>query len=262
MLIEHFKSQYDYNLHLPSTHPYQRVVIIQATYPEAAYPDRELIYDKHLQEYGKLVLTHTEDIDDQSLKPYYNTFFVLNYTITALPPSTVTNYTEPADSYTKIRFTLRTQMVPCAYCKLINHDIEICPLVPRCFQCHTDKFNDPQQHNYLSCPYNDIEEKMDAIQLLNPATIQRALSTRHALKQIPQAVLLHPNFPKESLTEAQYKKYITSAEKAIAKQKSISETKENVTKTTRRKGPSQNYNSQNTSSIPKQYNKNTNSFTV
>ncbi|OUM55380.1 hypothetical protein BVG19_g4907 [[Candida] boidinii] len=113
MLIEHFESQYDYNLHLPSTHPNQRLVIIQATCPVAAYPDRELIYDKHLQEYGKLVLTHTEDIDDKSLKSYYDTFFVLNYTSTSLPPSTVPNYTEPSDSYTKIRFTLRTQMTLC-----------------------------------------------------------------------------------------------------------------------------------------------------
>ncbi|GMF20127.1 unnamed protein product [[Candida] boidinii] len=58
MLTEHFKSQYDYNLHLPSTQPNERLVIIQATYPEAAYPDRELIYDKYLQKFGKLVLEH------------------------------------------------------------------------------------------------------------------------------------------------------------------------------------------------------------
>ncbi|GME93544.1 unnamed protein product [[Candida] boidinii] len=40
MLTEHFKSQYDYNLHLPSTQPNTRLVIIQATYPAVAYPDR------------------------------------------------------------------------------------------------------------------------------------------------------------------------------------------------------------------------------
>ena len=34
MLTEHFKSQYDYNLHLPSTQPNERLVIIQATLPQ------------------------------------------------------------------------------------------------------------------------------------------------------------------------------------------------------------------------------------
>ncbi|GMF49352.1 unnamed protein product [[Candida] boidinii] len=170
-------------------------------------------------------------------------------------------------------------MLHCVYCKSLNHDIEKCPLVPRCLQCPRDQHNHPQEHNYLSCPYNDIEEKMNAIQNLSSITIQNALKTKQALKQIPQAPILHPSFPKESLTAEQYNQFITSAQKTISKQKAIAEaikntkpsqeTKENVTlkewmvaKTTRRRGPSQNYNSQNTSSNTKTYNKNTNSFAI
>ncbi|GME87303.1 unnamed protein product [[Candida] boidinii] len=103
MLTEHFKSQYDYNLHLPSTQPNERLVIIQATYPSLAYPDRRNIYNKHLQEYGKLVLSHTDDIGDHTTKPYYNTFFVLNYTSDSLPPSIVSNRTRATKSYTMLK---------------------------------------------------------------------------------------------------------------------------------------------------------------
>ncbi|OWB87045.1 hypothetical protein B5S33_g5833 [[Candida] boidinii] len=61
----------------------------------------------------------------------------------------------------------------------------------------------------------------------------------------------------------------TTSTITIKNTKPSQETKENVTleewmvaKTTRRRGPSQNYNSQNTSSNTKTYNKNTNSFTI
>lgn len=67
------------------------------------------------------------------------------------------------------------------------------------------QYSKPQLFKLCSIP---VDAKLAAIGKLPDATIQRALRTVYALKQIPQSLLLNEKFPVTKLTKEQYKKFV------------------------------------------------------
>ncbi|OWB54150.1 hypothetical protein B5S27_g5811 [[Candida] boidinii] len=175
---------------------------------------QELLYERVLKPYGSLVyqqLPPPQPIIEQTRK--FSAYYLLDFTSDTIPPTTMDPFAnfQPITDVTlgKVTVTIQSNLKFCSYCKTNGHSIKACPLRPlrakvNCRHCHTNINN----HNYLSCGTVPVEAKIAALERLPSVTVQRALSTVYALKQIPQSLLLHPNFPVEKLSQPQYNRFV------------------------------------------------------
>ncbi|OWB64558.1 hypothetical protein B5S29_g5701 [[Candida] boidinii] len=102
-----------------------------------------------------------------------------------------------------------SRMLNCTYCKSSNHAYADCPLVPKCKICDAGNTKQVGTHNFLSCPKQFINDKMTQVKLLSGSTIQQALQRKNPLQQIPQDLLIHPEFPTQYLSLPQVSQYVT-----------------------------------------------------
>ncbi|OWB80603.1 hypothetical protein B5S32_g4891 [[Candida] boidinii] len=193
LLQEYFQQNDEFKIQLPTSKQTQLAIIqLEYDHETAAYQDH--LYNLVLKPYGKLIYQQLPDFN--SFTEANNTvaaYYLIDFASDVIPATTVfplPNYRECSiPHYGKVSVNIISHLKFCTYCKTRGHSIKHCPLRPlrpsvNCEHCHTNTAN----HNYLSCAAIPVDAKLAAIEKLPDATIERALRTVYALKQIPVEV--------------------------------------------------------------------------